>query len=70
MFWNFSGQFSRAKPFLSQISDQNEVRWLIVVRPKLQDRKFTQKTGDSTIFQPEFWVENLRIYTLEIGRVV
>ena len=50
----FSGKFSTAKPISSYISDQIEVGWLIVVRSKLQDQKFTQKTGDSTIFQPDF----------------
>ena len=54
MLLNFSGKFSRVKPISSQISDQKEVRWLILVWPKLQDQKFTEKTGDSTIFQAEF----------------
>jgi hypothetical protein len=54
MLLNFSGKFSRVKPISSQISYQKEVRWLILVWPKLQDQKFTEKTGDSTIFQADF----------------
>ena len=54
MLLNFSGKFSRVKPISSQISDQKEVRWLILVWPELQDQKFTEKTGDSTIFQADF----------------
>ena len=54
MLLNFSGKFSRVKPISSQISDQKEVRWLILVWPKLQDQKFTEKTGDSTIFEADF----------------